>query len=233
MHAAPPALWNGTVPRTRVFDALSLLLPSGERFVIATLEEWRVAADIPPALHAEVDRFIREEQAHQRAHERYNASILASTPCAAAAAQRIAAAATDLERRSLPTRLALCAAFELLTAVVSRELLERPFLLRAAAGSIQARLWRWHAREELGHCHVALLAAKCAGVSRFQRLMALCLATAFLAFDLASCGVRLARCDVSAGVPPRRVLADSLAMAIGGVPSLARMSVGWLRCIWA
>jgi uncharacterized protein len=233
MHAAPPVLWNGTVPRTRVFDALSLLLPSGERFVLATLEEWRASADIPSTLHAEVDRFIREEQAHQRAHERYNASMLASTPLAATAAQRMAAAAGELERFPLRTRLALCAAFELLTAVVSRELLERPFLLRAAAGSLQDRLWRWHAREELDHCHVALLAAQCGGVGRFHRLVALCLATAYLAFDLAACTIHLARCDVSAGVPLRRVLADSLAMAIGGVPSLGRMSVGWLRCIWA
>ena len=233
MHAAAPVLWNGTVPRTRFFDALSLLLPSGERFVIATLEEWRACADIPPALHAEVDRFICEEQVHQRAHARYTASLLASTPGAAAAARRMAAAAGELERFSLPTRLALCAAFELLTAVMSRELLERPFLLHAAAGSLQERLWRWHAREELDHCHVALLAAKCGGVNRFRRLMALCLATAYLAFDLAACSVRLARCDIASGVPLRRVLADSIAMAIGGLPSLARMSVAWLRCIWA
>jgi predicted metal-dependent hydrolase len=33
----PCAPWNGTVPRSRLLDALSLLLPAGERFVIATM----------------------------------------------------------------------------------------------------------------------------------------------------------------------------------------------------
>jgi predicted metal-dependent hydrolase len=232
MMTAPSSPWNGTVPRTRLFDALSLLLPSGERFVIATLEEWRSAARarIPSSLHAEVDRFIREERAHQRAHTRYNATILASAPGAEAPARRAAAAADELATLSLRTRLALCAAFELLTAVVSRELLERPFLLHAAQGSVQERLWRWHAKEELAHCHVALQAAEWGGVGRASRALALCLATAYLAFDVAVCAVRLARCDIAAGVTLRRVLADSLSMAVHGLPSLGRMAIGWLRC---
>ena len=235
MTTTLPACWNGTVPRTRLFDALSLLLPAGERFVIATLEEWRSSAKerIPLPLHAEVDRFIREEQAHQRAHARYNASILASTPDAAAAARRADAAADGVATLSLPMRLALCAAFELLTAVVSRELLERPYLLQAAEGSVQARLWRWHAKEELDHCHVALQAAERGGVGRGRHLLALCLATTCLAFDVAVCAVRLVRCDVAAGVSLRRVVADSLSMVVGGLPSLGRMAMGWLRCVRA
>ena len=233
--AARSSPWNGTVPRTRVFDALSLLLPAGERFVIATLEDWRSSAKapIPPSLLAEVDRFIREEQAHQRAHERYNASVLASAPRAAGAARNTVAAIDELANFSLPMRLALCAAFELLTAVVSRELVERPFLLGAAAGSLQERLWRWHAREELDHCHVALQAARCGGVGRIRRLLALCLATGYIAFDVANCSVQLTRCDLANGTPLRRVLKDSLTMVVTGLPSLARMSLGWLRCVCA
>ena len=236
MSTAVPSLpWNGTVPRTRVFDALSLLLPSGERFVIATLEAWRSSekARIPASFQAEVDRFIREEQAHQRAHERYNASVLAAAPGGARAAHRTVAAVDELANFSLPTRLALCAAFELLTAVVSRELVERPFLLRAAAGTLQERLWRWHAREELDHCHVALQAAKWGGAGRMRRALALCLATGYLVFDVAICSLHLARCDLANGTPLRRVLKDSLAMVVTGLPSLARMSLGWLRCVWA
>ena len=127
--------WNATVPHTRVLDALSLLLPAGERFVIATLDDWRHQrpGEVPPALRAEIDRFIREERAHQRAHQRHNAALLAAMPAAARAAGRAARASDALCRLSLPMRLALCAAFELLTAVVSRELLERSFLLRGPA----------------------------------------------------------------------------------------------------
>ena len=232
-QAATP--WNGTVPRSRVLDVLSLLLPAGERFVIATLQAWRATAPpgLTPALSAEIDRFIREEQAHQRAHERYNAALLAATPAATGTAQRAARAADELAQFSLTTRLALCAAFELLTAVVSRELLERPFLLHGARDSVQGRMWQWHAREELAHCHVALQAAACGGVGRGRRLLALVLASAYLAFDVATGALRLARCDVAAGVPRRRVLRDGLSMAVRGLPACVRMSLGWLRCITA
>ena len=236
MTARPTAApWNGTVPRTRLLDALSLLLPAGERFVIATLDEWRAGAGhrMPPGLQAEIDRFIREEQAHQRAHERFIAALLAAVPAAGAAARRAERAADELAQFSLPMRLALCAAFELLTAVVSRELLQRRFLLHADAASLPARLWRWHAREELGHCHVALLAAECGGAGRLRRLLALVLASAYLAFDVATCAIGLVRCDVRAGAPMPRVLVDGLAMAVQGLPALARMSVGWLRCLTA
>ena len=231
----PSRPWNGTVPRTRLLDALSLLLPAGEHFIMATLHEWRASAPdgITPTLQSEIDRFIREERAHQRAHERYNAALLAATPAAAAAARRAAHASDQLAHLSLPMRLALCAAFELLTAVVSRELLERPFLLQGTAASAPARLWRWHAREELDHCHVMLEAARCARVGRLRCFLALGMATAYLLFDVATGAAHLVRCDIAAGTPTRRVLVDTLSMAVRGLPSAARMSLGWLRCIGA
>lgn len=227
--------WNGTVPRTRVLDALSLLLPAGERFVIATLEEWRRLRphELPPTLQAEIDRFIREERAHQRAHERYNASLLAALPAACACAERAACATDGLARLPLSMRLALCAAFELLTAVVSRELLERRFLLAGPATSAPARMWRWHAQEELGHCHVALLAAACGGVGRLRRLLALVMATSYLAFDVAMATICLMRCDAAAGASTRRLLTDTATLLVTGLPAAARLSLGWLRCALA
>jgi predicted metal-dependent hydrolase len=233
MSTTPP--WNATVPRTRVLDALSLLLPAGERFVMATLEEWRRQRpdEVPPALQAEIDRFIREERAHQRAHERYNAALLAAMPGAARVARRAARASDELHRLPLKMRLALCAAFELLTAVVSRELLERPFLLARPATSAPARMWRWHAQEELDHCHVALQAAACGGVGRLRRLLALAVATAYLAFDVATAATALVRCDIAAGAPAGRTMADTAALFARGLPAAARLSLGWLRCIVA
>ncbi len=233
-RSSPPP-WNATAPRTRLLDALSLLLPAGERFVIATLDEWRRRQpdQVPPALQKELDRFIREEQAHQRAHERYNASVLAAMPAAARAADRAARASDELSRLSLPMRLAMCAAFELLTAVVSRELLERSFLLSGPATSAPARMWRWHAREELGHCHVALQAAACGGAGPLRRLLALVLAASYLSFDVATATTALVRCDIAAGAARGRILADTASMLARGLPAAARMSLGWFRCIFA
>ena len=78
---------------------------------------------------------------------------------------------------------------------------------------------------------MALEAAEWGGVGRGRQVLALCLATAYLAFDVAVCSVRLSRCDIAAGVPLRRVLADSLSMVVQGLPSLGRMVMGWLRCV--
>ena len=223
-----PALWNRTVPRTRLFDALSLLLPAGEAFLIATLEQWRAQAgdSLTPHQQAELDRIVREERSHQRAHDRYNATLLAETPAAGKAAQRISQAPDDLAGFSMPMKMALVAAFEHLTALLSREVLERPYLL-TGDDSLQSRLWRWHAREELEHSHIAIEAAEHYKVGRGRRALALTLATCYLAYDVLRCTWSLCRCDIAAGASRRQVLTDACRFAVGGLPSLARMTLGW------
>ena len=223
--------WNGTVPRSRLLDALSLLLPAAETFVISTLTEWRKedAHRIDPRMGEEIDRFIREEQAHQRAHERYNLGLIMASPGAATAAKRAAHAADDLASLSLTTRMALCAAFEQLTSVVSHELLERGFLLRDEA-SPHARLWRWHAREEIDHCHVALEAAALCGVGRIRRTLALVAGATLLSFDVLVGTARLCRIDIKAGANRWVVWRDSFSLVARSLPALARMARASLRC---
>ncbi|MFD2426757.1 metal-dependent hydrolase [Ralstonia solanacearum] len=152
--------WNGTALRSRVFDALSLLLPAGETFLIETLRTWRAQSPTlcDAALHDEIERFIREEGAHQRAHARYNAALIAALPGAQAVASRADRVADGLAGLGPPMKIALAAAFEQLTTLVSREIVEHDTLL-VDDGAQPARLWRWHAREELGHCDVALAVA--------------------------------------------------------------------------
>ena len=224
--------WNRTIPRSRFFDALSLLLPAGEAFVIDTLAQWRAQAGdaIDAGLRDELDRLIREERAHQRAHQCYNDALLAAMPLAAPAAARAARATDEVARMRLPMKMALAAAFEQLTALLSREVVSRPYLLPREA-SAQSRMWRWHAHEEIGHCHVALQAARHSGIGRGRKAMALCLATAFLSFDVLRCWWVLCRCDIEAGASRRRVWVDACRFAFGALPSLSRMAAGWLRCL--
>ncbi|MGF6851256.1 metal-dependent hydrolase [Paraburkholderia sp. CI3] len=223
-----PTPWNRTLLRSRLFDALSLLLPAGETFFVATLEQWLAQpGDVPDArLRAELGRFIREERAHQRAHDRYNAALIARTPAASAAALRAARAADQLAGWSLPSKMALVAAFEHLTTVLSREILERPYLMVDDA-SLQSLTWRWHAREELDHSHIAMEAAAQYGIGRARLVLALVLATGYLAFDVLQCTRALCRCDVAAGASRWKLLADACSFAIGGLPSLARMALRW------
>ena len=225
-----PAPWNLTIPRSRLFDALSLLLPAGETFVITTLEQWRTTAgtSITAPMHAEVDRLISEERAHQRAHERYNQALIAATPAAAATALRVSRAADPLAGLSLTMKLALAVAFEHLTTVLSREILERPYLL-PDNGSTHSRMWRWHAQEELAHSHVAMEAAALYGVGHARHALALCLATGYLSYDVLCCWYALCRCDIAAGANRWSLLADTFSFLGRGLPSLGRMALGWLR----
>jgi len=230
--SASPAPWNRTIPRSRLFDALSLLLPAGEDFFIATLQEWRAQKDemgetLDERFIDEIDRFTREERAHQRAHRRYNASLLAQMPAASAAAQRADRAAAELSGLSVPMKIALLAAFEHLTTLLSREILHRSYLM-PDDGSPQSRLWRWHAAEELGHSQVAIEAALRCRVGYLRRALALVLATGYLTFDMLHAARALCHCDITAGAMSRgKVLADACRLIVGGLPSLARMAFGW------
>lgn len=225
-----PAPWNRTIARSRLFDALSLLLPAGETFVIETLEQWRATAGslLTAPMQAEVDRLISEERAHQRAHERYNQALIAATPTAADAALRVSRSADSLADLSLTMKLALAVAFEHLTTVLSREVLERPYLM-PDDGSTHSRMWRWHAREELAHSHVAMEAAALHGVGRARQAVALCLATGYLAYDVICCWVALCRCDIAAGANRWSLVADTFSFVLRGLPSLGRMSLDWFR----
>ena len=228
--ARDPVPWNRPIPRSRLFDALSLLLPAGEAFVIETLEQWRaqIGDSLATPMQAEVDRLIREEHAHQRAHRRYNQALIAETPVATAAALRASRAADGLAGLSLPMKMALTVAFEHLTTVLSREILDRPYLL-PDDGSTHSRMWRWHAQEELAHSHVAMEAAVLCGIGHGRRALALCLATACLSFDVLCCWTALCRCDTAAGASRLSLLVDTCSFVLRGLPSLARMGLGWCR----
>lgn len=222
-------IWNRTIPRSRLFDALSLILPTGESFVIATIEEWqRVAGDCAcDTLRAEVSRLIREERAHQRAHDRYNAALIDATPGAAPAAERATRIADEIAKYSLTMRLALVVAFEHLTIVLSREILAHPDLL-PDDDCAQSRMWRWHAREEIAHGHVAADVAAHHGIGRARTVLALGLAATFLSLDVLRCWCALCRCDLSSGFPSWRLARDTGTFLVQGLPSFMRMMAGVL-----
>jgi predicted metal-dependent hydrolase len=229
-----PRAWNGTLVRSRFFDALSLLLPTGEAFLIDTLESWRASFEPMPGdeLGSEIDRFIREEQAHQRAHRLYNAAVIEAAPLVQPIVERANGITAELARFSAPMKLALVVAFEHLTAVLAEEIEAHPFLL-VREESRAARLWRWHAKEELGHRHVAVCVANRVGLGRGKLTLALLLATGYLATDMVRYTFALCRCDVRAGASRQAMLIDSVRFAGGAVPSLIRMARHWFGLLLA
>jgi uncharacterized protein len=221
--------WNGgNVWRSRFFDAISVLLPSGEAFVMAAvsdgLRDIHRHQEMPQGLAQEVERFIREERSHTRAHRLYNDRLAAHAP-SRELEHRIEAVMRPMMDWPLPTRLALASALEHLTAVLSTEVLRADSVWLSPGETAQTRLWRWHCQEELDHHHVARDVMVAAGVGRIRRSLALVSALLFLSTDIMAMLWHLLRADLAAGrIRGWRLAAQGAKFIAGALPSLARMA---------
>jgi len=230
-----PAPWNGDLFRTRFFDALSLLLPSGEAFVIDAISDalqvgdWSAAP--ATALREEALRFVREETAHQRAHRRYNERLAQSGVPVEALEGRVASAVQELAGLPLPMRLALAEAFEHLTALLSTQVLTGTAWLQGDGH--EARLWRWHCQEEIGHRHVAFDVARALGVGHGRRMACLVLAALYLGIDLSRLMASLLWRDVKSGrVRGLGLLGQCARFALRTAPGFGRIALGWVASLW-
>lgn len=235
MDLEPAGLWwnGGDALRSRFFDAISILLPSGESFVTTALSDWLNTHDggssTSAALGSEVQRFVREEQSHSRAHKLYNEKLAPHAP-ARELERRIELVMQDIEGWSLPTRLAMASAFEHLTAMLSKESLRKGNVWLSAGHTRQTRLWRWHCQEELDHYHVARQVMQSAGVGAARRNAALIAAVLFLATDVMGILRALLRADREAGRVNRWQLVTQFAkFSVLALPSVARMAWGCCR----
>lgn len=221
--------WNGgDALRSRLFDAISLLLPSGEAFVMAAVSEGLPVAtkteSAPRGLQDEVQRFVREEQSHSRAHRLYNDRLAVHAP-SRELERRIESVMQEIAGWRLPARLALASAFEHLTAVLSKEVLRTGSVWLSSGQAPQTRLWRWHCQEELDHHHVARNVMVTAGVGRSQRVLALLTAMLFLTTDIMSMLWGLLRADLAAGrVSAWQLAAQCAKFSARALPSMVRMT---------
>lgn len=229
--------WNEDVFRTRLFDALSILLPSGETFVVKAVEQAALSLDKNSsrctALQKEVLRFVREEVAHQRAHRLYNDRLQRDGAPAIELEQRIANATRRLESLGLHTRLAFATAFEQLTALLSHEILRSPAWLTANRCR-QSDLWRWHCAEEIGHRHVTPSLLIAHRVAPSQRIACFVVATAMLIVDVTGLVAALCAHDVQRRAVSRTtLLRQACRFAWRVSPSVLRMTGRWVGQLFA
>src|SRR6266481_4368961 len=140
---------------THFFNALSLMLPPGERFFMAALRPFlREIED--PGLRKQVLGFLAQEGVHSREHERYNKRLDEQGYWTAKWFELLTLVSLDVTRRFTSRRwqLAITCAFEHLTATVADTVLRDSRILRDAHPEY-ARLWRWHCAEEIEHKAVA------------------------------------------------------------------------------
>jgi uncharacterized protein len=220
--------WNGgDAVRTRFFDALSILLPEGEQFVMLAARD---AAALLGAQATGVQSLIDDERAHQRAHRQDQRRLQQQHGPALRLLRHVEGTMAPMHEQPVASRLALAAAFEYLTVLLARRVLHRRDRWIAASPSAQARLWRWHCAEEIAHGDVLLVLARQYKLAYAQRIGYYLLASVYLAADTVGSMGALLRDDCQARGVHRRRLVRELCSGAGVLliesPALLR---GWLR----
>jgi hypothetical protein len=150
-----PKFWFGQDPfKTRVFDALSITFPVGERYFISSVRLFRDQIT-DPELQARVKDFIKQEAQHGIAHDRYNDFLIAQgQPLGYLLKFITARMASDLKNKSPEENLALTAAAEHITALMAECFFSKKDTMATAHPKMRSML-AWHAIEEMEHKAVA------------------------------------------------------------------------------
>jgi len=134
------------------FDSLSALFPQGERFFIQSVRHFRDI--VPEDIAADVRSFIAQEAIHTREHQLFNDQIAAAGFQIQSLEARTERELSVVKRESALRQLAFTVGLEHFTAVLANQILGDPRLMENAPVET-ARLWRWHAAEEIEHKAVA------------------------------------------------------------------------------
>ena len=191
-----PRFWFAGDPfRTRVFDALSLTFPDGERYFIECVRLFRDKIQ-DPDLQARVADFIKQEAQHGIAHDKMNQLMKEQgMPVEQFTTTLKKIFRFELTKRSPQYNIAMTAAAEHLTALMAETFYSKKATLQEVHPYVRALL-AWHSIEEMEHRDVAFDVMQQVGeVPEATRKFALAITTALmLGFTLYRANVML-RCD--------------------------------------
>jgi predicted metal-dependent hydrolase len=145
--------WNGgDAVATAFYNSLSLTFPKGEAFFIDSVRNFRER--VPQQQQAQIDAFIKQEAAHSREHGHLNNQV-------ERAGYDVQAMHADLDSRLAEFKdkppifgLVTTVALEHFTAIIAHAILKSERHFKSASPDA-ARLWKWHAIEEIEHKGVA------------------------------------------------------------------------------
>ena len=176
-----PRYWFAGDPfLTRMFDALSLTFPDGERYFIQSVRLFRDQIQ-DPDLKQRVADFIRQEAQHGIAHDKMNQVMKDQGMPVDQFIQRLNKMFKfELKYRSPQYNIAMTAAAEHLTALMAETFYGEKDTLKDAHPYVRA-LFAWHAIEEMEHRDVAFDVMQQVGnVPELTRKMALVLTTGLM-----------------------------------------------------
>ena len=176
-----PKFWFGDDPfRTRLFDALSLTFPDGERYFIQCVRLYRDHIQ-DPTLQKRVTDFIQQEAQHGIAHHKMNQILIAQgMPVEHFIGQLNQRFRHLLKRYPAQYNIAITAACEHLTALMADAFFHDQTTMQEAHPFVRALL-AWHSIEEMEHRDVAYdVMQKVAHTSNAIRYIALALVTVLM-----------------------------------------------------
>lgn len=176
-----PRFWFGGDPfRTRMFDALSLTFPDGERYFIESVRLFRDKIK-DPDLQQRVADFIRQEAQHGLAHDKMNQVMKDQGMPVDQFIQFLHKIFKfELTKRSPQYNIAMTAAAEHLTALMAETFYSKKETLAEAHPYVRALL-AWHSIEEMEHRDVAFDVMKQVGeVPESTRKFALAFTTVMM-----------------------------------------------------
>ncbi|MBT5387190.1 MAG: metal-dependent hydrolase [Porticoccaceae bacterium] len=169
---------------TAWFNAMSITFPLGEQFFINSVRHYRDRIS-DPKLQEEMRQFYSQEAVHLREHQRYNEMLCAQRGYDLEALEGPLRRRMSWVKKNVPAReqLAGTAAVEHLTAVLAEKALGEDNLF-AKAHPAMAKLWKWHAVEEMEHKSVAFDVYRAIGGTEKMRRAAMRRSTFFLTWDI-------------------------------------------------
>lgn len=176
-----PRYWVKNNPfLTRMFDALSLTFPDGERYFIQSVRPFRDKIQ-DADLKQRVADFIKQEAQHGIAHDRMNDVLREQGMPVDAFIEKMRDRFDNMLKRYSPEfNLAITAASEHLTALMADTFFKHKHTLADVHPYARALL-AWHAIEEMEHRDVVFdVMQQAAKVSDTQRYWALILSTTLI-----------------------------------------------------
>ncbi len=143
---------RGDMFASAFLNALSVVFPRGEAFMIEALRPWKSRTD--GKLAADIETFIRQEAAHSREHIGFNKAIIDAGYDIEALDRVIKQFVAFFADSGEVTKLGATMCIEHLTAIVAAELLSNRDHLEGTDLELR-KLWLWHAVEEVEHKAVA------------------------------------------------------------------------------
>ena len=137
---------------TAFLNALSVVFPRGEAFMIEALHPWRDRTD--GQLQRDIATFIEQEAAHSREHVGFNKAIIEAGYDIDALDRAIKQFVSFFSGCGEVTKLGATMCIEHLTAIVAAEILKNRKHLEGTDLELR-KLWLWHAIEEVEHKAVA------------------------------------------------------------------------------